>query len=105
MAEVRWSLTASDDLQDVEHFIARDSILHAINFIDRIVESTGKLERIPELGRVVPEFARTDIRELIFNGYRIVYLLRNDTVTILRVVHGARDLAELVRKEPWEISE
>ena len=105
MAEVRWSLTASDDLQELENFIARDSALHAINFIDRIVESAERLQKSPQLGRAVPEFGRTDLREVIFNGYRIVYLFRNDAVTILRVVHGARDLAQLVQKEPWEISE
>jgi toxin ParE1/3/4 len=105
MAEVRWSLTASDDLQEIENFIARDSTLHAVNFIDRIVESADKLQKSPQLGRIVPEFDRTAIRELIFNGNRIVYFLRNDTVIILRVVHGARDLGELVRREPWQISE
>src|SRR5437870_3309641 len=105
MAEVRWSLTASDDLQELENFIARDSALHAINFIDRIVESAERSQKSPQLGRVVPEFGRTDLREVIFNGYRIVYLFRNDAVTVLRVVHGARDLAQLVQKEPWEISE
>jgi plasmid stabilization system protein ParE len=34
MAQVRWSLTAGKDLQDIEDFIARDSILHAITFVD-----------------------------------------------------------------------
>jgi len=42
---------------------------------------------------------------LLFRGYRIVYLLKDEYVTILRVVHGARDLAELVRHEPWEIND
>lgn len=37
MAQVRWSLTAASDLQDIENFIARDSVLHAISFVDRIV--------------------------------------------------------------------
>jgi len=104
MAEVRWSLTASEDLQQLEDFIARDSVLHAVNFIDRIVESAEKLKESPQVGRVVPEFGQPELRELIFRGYRIVYLFKNDAVTVLRVVHGARDLAELVRKEPWDIS-
>ncbi len=47
MAEVRWSLTASEDLKELEDFIARDSILHAVNFIDRIVESAEKLQDAP----------------------------------------------------------
>ena len=105
MAQVRWSLTAGNDLQEIEEFIARDSALHAIGFVDRIVESVGKLQKAPQVGRIVPEFGRSDLRELLFRRYRIVYLLEEDTVTILRVVHGARDLTDLVRKELWEVSE
>jgi plasmid stabilization system protein ParE len=33
MAQIRWSLTASEDLQELEDFIARDSVLHAIQFV------------------------------------------------------------------------
>ncbi len=103
MAEVCWSLTASADLQEIEDLIARDSPLHAVNFVDRIVEAAETLHQAPQLGRVVPEFGRTDLRELLFRGYRIVYLLRGDAVSILRVVHGARNLADLIKREPWEI--
>jgi toxin ParE1/3/4 len=105
MAQVRWSLTAASDLQDIENFIARDSVLHAISFVDRIVAAADTLSDSPHLGRVVPEFNRPDLRELIFGSYRIVYLLKDDGVTILRAVHGARDLADLVRREPWEVGE
>ena len=97
-------MTAGNDLQDIEDFIARDSVLHAITFVDRIVESTETLLKTPQIGRIVPEFTRPDLREVIFTGYRIVYLLRENEVLILRVVHGARDLLELVRQEPWDLS-
>src|SRR5215510_5273483 len=105
MAQVRWSLTAANDLQDIESFIARDSVLYAISFVDRVVAAAEKLSDSPHLGRVVPEFNRTDLRELIFRNYRIVYLVKGDGVTILRAVHGARDLADLVSREPWEIAD
>jgi toxin ParE1/3/4 len=103
MAQVRWSLTAGNDLQDIEDFIARDSVLHAITFVDRIIEAAETLLKNTHLGRVVPEFSRPDLREVLFRGYRIVYLLQNDEVFILRVVHGARDLLVLVSREPWDI--
>ncbi len=103
MAQVRWSLTAGKDIQDIEDFIARDSVLHAITFVDRIVESVDILLKNPHIGRIVPEFSRPDLREVIVGNYRIVYLLKDDEVFILRVVHGARDLLALVRREPWDI--
>ncbi len=105
MAQVRWSLTAGSDLQGIEDFIARDSILHAITFVDCIAESADTLLKTPHIGRMVPEFNRTDLRELIFRGYRIVYLLQEDSVFILRVVHGSRDLLALIRREPWDIGD
>lgn len=41
MAEILWALTAESDLQEIERFIAKDSVLHAVNFIDQLAESTG----------------------------------------------------------------
>lgn len=105
MAQIRWSLTASEDLQELEDFIARDSVLHAIQFVDRIVEAAETLDTAPQRGRVIPEFEREDIRELLFRAYRIVYMVDDDVVTVLRIVHGARDLTDLIRREPWDISE
>ncbi|MBI3269710.1 MAG: type II toxin-antitoxin system RelE/ParE family toxin [Planctomycetes bacterium] len=103
MAEVHWSVTAADDLVRIEEFIARDSHIHAVRFVDALVDSCDRLGAYPRMGRVVPEFERTDLRELQFRGYRIVYWLRGKVVNILRVVHGARDLVDLVHREPWEI--
>jgi plasmid stabilization system protein ParE len=105
MAQVRWSLTSGNDLQEIEDYIARDSALHAVNFVNRIVESAELLLKTPHVGRVVPEFSSPELRELIYRGYRIVYVLKDDTVTILRVVHGARDLSDLIRREPWELED
>lgn len=103
MAQIRWSLTASTDLQEIEDFIARDSVFHAVTFVDCIVESTATLLKTPHIGRVVPEFNRQDLREVIFRGYRIVYLVQNDEILILRVVHGARNLPGLIQREPWDL--
>jgi plasmid stabilization system protein ParE len=37
-----------------------------------------------------PEVGREDIRELIVQGYRIIYRVLADAVEILTVHHGAR---------------
>jgi hypothetical protein len=47
MAQVRWLLTAGTDLQEIEDFIARDSVLHAITFFDCIVDSSDTLLKTP----------------------------------------------------------
>jgi toxin ParE1/3/4 len=103
MADVRWSLAAERDLRSIEEFIALDAPLRAVAFVDRLIHSAESLSLAPRLGRMVPEFERPELREIIFRGYRIVYLLHEPTLTILRVVHGARDLASLVEREPWDL--
>jgi toxin ParE1/3/4 len=101
MAEIRWTLAAAEDLRLLEEWIARDSVLNAVEFTDRLVGSVDKLAEVPLIGRVVPEFSLETMREIIFRGYRIVYSVEADTVTILRVIHGALDLRRLATRQPW----
>ncbi|MEO5957249.1 MAG: type II toxin-antitoxin system RelE/ParE family toxin [Nitrospiraceae bacterium] len=82
---------------------SRDSVLHAIAFVDRIVESTETLLTNSRIGRIVPEFNQQDLREVIAGNYRILYLVKDDSLFIFRIVHGARDLQALVYREPWDI--
>jgi toxin ParE1/3/4 len=103
MAQVRWSLTAAGDLRDIEEYVARDSPVYAVRLVDRIVASVERLERHPLSGRIVPEFTRDDLREVISGAYRIVYLVNEDTCHVLRVVHGARDIAALAEDLPWDL--
>ena len=41
-------------------------------------------------GRIVPEFERRDIREVLFRNYRIVYRVKEDQILILTVFEGHR---------------
>jgi plasmid stabilization system protein ParE len=61
MAQIRWSLTSEDELRNIETYIAKDSVVYAVNFIDRLIESVEKLSSSPKIGRVVPEFDREDL--------------------------------------------
>ena len=58
----------------------------------------------PQLGRLVPEAEeREDVRELIFQSYRVIYLVETEQVSILTVIHGSRDLSGQAAK-PWEVA-
>jgi toxin ParE1/3/4 len=61
------------------------------------------LKDFPEIGRHVPEAEREDIRELIFQGYRIIYRVGQQRVDILTTLHGSRDLTGQTVKS-WEIT-
>ncbi len=42
------------------------------------------------LGRIVPEYQEENLREKIFQSYRIVYRLKADIVEIVVISHGAK---------------
>jgi len=68
-----------------------------------ILASVGKLEGFPKIGRPVPETeGRNDVRELIFQGYRIIYPTRPEQVLVIARVHGSRNL-EGKEVSPWEV--
>ena len=60
-------------------------------FIERIIEAVERLETFPEMGRRVPEAEEENIREIIFQNYRIIYRLETEQVLILTILHAARD--------------
>jgi len=98
---VFWGRTAVEDLRHLESYIATDSALYARRFVAKILATTRQLEAFPRSGRKVPEADRDEIRELIVQGYRIIYRLTPGRVQILTVVHGSRDLAGQIAK-PWD---
>jgi toxin ParE1/3/4 len=79
-------------LVEIRDFIANDSAVYAISVVERLVTAAEALRSSPLVGRVVREYRREDVRELIVGSYRRVYLVRADEVVVVRVVHGARDV-------------
>ncbi|HZU76411.1 MAG TPA: type II toxin-antitoxin system RelE/ParE family toxin [Dehalococcoidia bacterium] len=92
MAAIVWTPQAADDFEAACRYLARDSHRYAASFAGRVGVAVERLERFPESGRVVPEFGRPEIRELIVQRYRVIYRLIADRVEILTIVHGARRL-------------
>lgn len=88
---ITWAQEAGEHLVEIEEFIARDSPERAVRFVDTLIDHVEKmLTDNPGSGRVVPEINNPDMRELIYQGYRIVYRLKGDTLEILTVFEGHR---------------
>lgn len=100
--KIEWAEPAELDLGDIYAYIARDVPVYAEQFVDRIVETVALLHEQPLMGREVPEAERDDVRELIFQNYRIIYLVKTDYLYIVAVIHGSRDLTRMDNK-PWEV--
>jgi toxin ParE1/3/4 len=96
---VAWTETAWRDLERVAEYIAEDSPGYAAAIIRRIRDRARSLEELTERGRVVPELDDPTVRELVVGSYRLIYEADEESVYILALIHGARDLAALWRCE------
>lgn len=62
---------------------------------DKFFEKGDSLQKYPQLGRMVPELHKKQIRELIYLSYRIIYrIVSDDKIDILAVHSGLRPLTE-----------
>jgi plasmid stabilization system protein ParE len=86
----------------IEHTGNR-SIAAARGLKVRIDDATARLLDYPLLGRVVPEFEDPLIRELIVGSYRLMYRPDGDTIFVVTIIHGSRDLRRHLPDGPWDI--
>jgi plasmid stabilization system protein ParE len=89
-------------LEEIVAFAARRSAERAAELNARLLASARRLERLPLLGRVVPEFKLEHLRELIEPPHRILYVVRGDSCSVVAVFHSSRDVANLFRPENLE---
>jgi plasmid stabilization system protein ParE len=99
MAEVVWRESGLDDLRDIVEFLDRTSPSYAERIRSQVFAATRRLETLPLMGRVVPEFGEPHVREVIVRPYRVVYVVRGETCFIVAVVHGSRDFRTAVPPE------
>jgi addiction module RelE/StbE family toxin len=101
--KIEWAEPALLDLESIRDFIKRDSEKYAARFVEKIIAAVEGLEKLPKTGRRVPESEDENIRELLFQNYRIMYRTEAKRILILSVIHGARDLSRREPK-PWEVA-
>ncbi|MCX5964953.1 MAG: type II toxin-antitoxin system RelE/ParE family toxin [Cyanobacteria bacterium] len=89
---VGWSSRAIADVNAIAEYIARDSPTYASTIVGKILGATRNLGQFPLSGRMVPEFSDQMIREKIVAGYRVIYRVKGETVTIATVMHGRQVL-------------
>jgi len=96
---VVWTETAWRDLERVAEHIAEDSPGYAAAVVRRIRDRARSLDELAERGRVVPELDDPMVRELVVSSYRLIYETDEQNVYVLALIHGARDLEALWRRE------
>ena len=91
----RLSSVAERDVAEIVEHLAKANLDAAIAFIDQLSDRFRQLEQYPESGAQFGDPQR-GLRRTSLGNYVIVYQILDDAVLIVRVVHGARDLHDLL---------
>ena len=88
---IRLAESAVRDLEELRFRYARQGAAAASQRALRwMLDSIRLLEDLPDLGRIVPEFGQSSLRELIRPPFRIVYRREAQGVSIVRIWHSER---------------
>lgn len=97
--KVRFTPQAEADLEDIGDNIAERNPRRAVTYVRELRARSGRIGDFPHAGPPRPQWGK-DVRIAVHRKYLIVYRVRDETVQILRVVHGARDVEKLFEDEP-----
>ena len=87
-------------LQRIEEFsdyIALDDIPMAVKWARDVYKRCEQLQSYPQSGRVVPEFGRPEIQELIHGNYRLIYEIKVNRIDMLTIWHTSQPLPEQLK--------
>lgn len=85
---VVWSPLALERVQAIAQEIAAERPTVAARWVRGIFARVHQLRLYPHSGRVAPDLAQPEIRQLPYPPYRIIYRVEGARVFILTVRHG-----------------
>jgi plasmid stabilization system protein ParE len=88
---------ALQDLQNIWNFIALDNVAAADKLENEFFEAFEMLVQHPQMGHARSDLTERDVRFWPIGSYLVVYRSIPATLEIVAVLHGARDIAEVVR--------
>ena len=95
---IRLLRIAEEDFTEIVSFIAADNPGAAGTFADKIEKNLELLSINPNLGRIPreEEIRNLGYRYLIVENYLIFYTIKEKTIFIHRILHGARNYKTLL---------
>jgi toxin ParE1/3/4 len=88
---------ADNDLMQISSYMSQQSLQATQSILDEINRCFVNLTSFPLRGSPRPDLGR-DVRSTIVSPYLILYAVRRDHVTVLRVLHGSRDIEAEFRR-------
>ncbi len=86
------------DLLEIWHYIAADNLAAALRVGDELDAAILDLAALPGKGHKRPEIKDSRVRVWAVYSYLIAYRFTEETMTIVRVVHGRRNIRKLIPK-------
>ena len=90
--KIKWSPRAVSNFEAICTYIAKDSEYYASLFVKKVNTIIKAIPQFPKAGRIVPEYGSENIREKIYENYRIVYRIKEAFIEIIAICHGAKQL-------------
>jgi toxin ParE1/3/4 len=95
---------ASQDFDEIYTYISQNNPNAALRFFDAARETFAKIATTPNLGRIYQTQNQnlTGLRKWGIKGFKsyiIFYLIREDVLIIVRIIHGARNFPTLLESD------
>lgn len=94
---------AASDLRQIARYIAQNSPDSAVRFLDSANAAFLRIQEQPGMGST--RYAKNKYIEGLrfwliqgFESYLVFYIERPDVIDILRILHGARDIPEMLKE-------
>jgi toxin ParE1/3/4 len=100
---ILWSKDAADDFFEIISYIKyNSSMTQAVKIYDKIIKSIDILSTLPNSGKIVDELTTigiNEIHEIVERPWRIFYRIEGNTVYILSILDGRRNIEEILYKK------
>ena len=98
--KIKITESSENDLVSIFEYVeSNDSYGHADELLGNLEKLILSLDELPSRGHIVKELSSLNFdnyREVNFKPYRVIYEVTQDTVIVLAVIDGRRDLEEFL---------
>ncbi len=94
---VQITLAAVADLREIEVFISKDNVVAAEQVIRQLEKRCLLLGDNPSIGRR-RDYLRPKLRTVTEGNYLICYRAKRNSVEILRILHGSRNIEKILQQ-------
>jgi toxin ParE1/3/4 len=87
---------AQADLKEIGDYIRPHNPTRAATFVEELLDRCAALADLPQAYPLVPRYEPWGIRRRVHGDYLIFYRVREETVEVIHILHGAMDYEPLL---------